>query len=108
MNHLTYGGGNVSRADVERALDLLVEIEPDPESEIDYELAIRPYKEQIETANKIIKQFGEQIEPKTLEYMQEVFYSFTNSEKYRASNLSISVVRSALQYGWKNIGPWQS
>lgn len=108
MESFSYHGGPVSHADLERALDFLVAIEPDPESEIDYREAMLPYKEQTDMANRLIRQFGEQIEPKTLEHMQDVFYSFTNSTKYRATSLSISVVYSALNFGWKNIGPWQA
>jgi len=102
--------GKVDRSMLEGALDFLISLEPDPESpdaiEL-YDLNREKYKSEVVKANKIIRLYGEQIEPKTLEHMQEKFYEIVNSSKYQQSSLHSSVVYSSLSYGWNGIGAWQ-
>lgn len=59
-------------------------------------------------AKSIIRKYGEQIEPKSLENMQKEFYTLVNSDKYRQSMIHQSVVYTSLNYNWDAIGPWRS
>lgn len=106
----SYNGGSVSKEKLEEALDFLVDLEPNPDSisaEEEYEKNRKIYKESIEQARVAARKYGEQIRPQTLEAMQEVFYSITNSPKYLQSAIHTSVAYSTLNSCWDGIGPWE-
>lgn len=110
INILNYDGAHVSRELLEEAIDFMISLEPDPESlraSEEYEENLDYFKSEIHQVKQIIRQFGEQIHPRTLENMQTVFYSVTNSKKYLASAIHCSVAYSCLESGWNGIGPWQ-
>lgn len=105
-----YNGGLVDRALAEVALDFMVSLEPDPDDPNGchaYEKSTASYEPVIKKAMLILRSFGESIEPRDLETMQEVFYSFSNSLKYRATAQSIGCVRACLSSAWDGIGPWR-
>lgn len=110
MNSLkTYSGGIVSRELLEDALDFLISLEADendPDGDA-YEKNIANAGETYSKAETVIRNFGEQISPRTLSNMQDVYYSFTNSLKYRASAVTLSVATSSLNAGWHGIGNWR-
>ena len=103
--------GQVNKDMLELALDFLISLEPDPElpnaMEI-YDRKCEKHQKEIDKARKIIRWYGEQIEPKSLEFMQEKFYEITNSSKYRQSAIHCSVVYSTLNSVWNGIGPWRA
>lgn len=106
----SYSGGQVSRALLDDALEFLISLEPDPDSPEgmdEYEANCRRFDKNLSMADAAIRRFGEQIEPQTLEAMQNVYYSITNSPKY-SSPVHCSVVSSSLNHCWSGIGPWQS
>lgn len=98
-----------TRHDVEVALDFLIAIEP--EDDLNYEpnleKAMQHYSAELTTADKIIKTYGQQIAPRTLDAMQKEFYSFSNLPKYRYSAATCIVVRDALSRNWRGINNWQ-
>lgn len=103
--------GKIKRVELEKALDFLISIEPDPRSYDDmeeYHAIMKEHADKIEKVNNTIRKFGEQIEPLTLESMQAVYYSIINSNKYRESAIHQSVATTALSQCWKGIGPWRN
>lgn len=105
-----YAGGGVSWALMEDALDYFVSIEPDPERVIDYDTYMSQFKndECFIKSHLILRRFGEQIFPKTLSNMQDVFYSITNLPKYLSDAGCCSTVRSYLNDALNGIGPWKT
>lgn len=106
-----YNGGYVTRAMLEKAIDFIIILEPDPDdpnSDKIYSRRCKVYSDDIEMAEDAIRQYGDQIEPKTLENMQEEFYAITNSTKYRQTLIHNSVAYSCLNHGWDRIGPWRA
>lgn len=105
-----YKGGRVDDPTFQAALDFIVSLEylVGKEGEpSDYDALCDKYRSTINMAETAIRKFGEQIEPRTLEKMQEVYYSFTNSPSNRKSYAQISVVTSTISDCWNGIGPWQ-
>lgn len=101
---------SITREDVHKALQFLLAVEPEEgevNSQGEYELATAEYKEQIDMAMNTIKEFAKQIEPKTLENMRDIYYSFTNDPDYLQTSASSSVVTYAINNSWHGIGPWQ-
>lgn len=106
-----YDGEDVDSSLLQNALDFLVDIEPHPTTFGDmdeYDKIMEPYEENIKKANAIVRKFGEQINPRTLAHMQEIYYSITNSEKYLKSAVAASVVQTTLEHEWDGIGPWKA
>jgi hypothetical protein len=97
----------ISRADAEAALDYMIAIEPDPTSDEPYDNHLERHSKGIDRANSILRLYGQQIVPPTLEAMREAFYGFTNSVKYRQSATSISVARASLNEAWNGINGWK-
>lgn len=94
---------------LEQALDFLISIEPDPLlSPEDADKIYEKYKEEIKRAKEIVRLYGEQIELKSLDNMQRIFYQICNSKKYQQSTIHASVVYSVLNYTWHGIGPWRA
>jgi hypothetical protein len=100
-----YQGGRVVRAQVEAALDFYILIEPDGFGQG----GGSPNKFVHERANarRIIRQYGEQFLPCRLETLQNEFYSFSNSNKYRYSAETISVVRTVISTSWEGLAGWR-
>lgn len=102
--------GPVTRSDVHQALAFLIDIEPDPdeiESAEEYERIMEEYHDQIEARYRTLRTYAEQIENKTLDSMQEVYYSFTNDPRYVQEPLWTSIVTGALSSAWDGVGPWR-
>jgi len=105
-----YAGGEVTRNQAEAALDFYIMIEPEPgdlNSALVHADHQKKFKVEIEKADKILRQYGEQISPRTLSAMQDHFYSFSNSNKYRYSAETISVVRTELSGAWNGLNGWR-
>lgn len=102
-------GPYVTLHDVEVALDFLISIEPDDDEQYEQNLekAMQYYSVELATADKIIKTFGTQITPRTVDEMQKHFYSFSNNPKYRYSAATIIVVRDALSRNWRGLNNWE-
>jgi hypothetical protein len=103
-------GERVSEEDLHSALEFLISIEPTSGSDEEtdrYEQYLRDNSDVIESAYDTIRRYGMQLEDKTLEAMQEVFYSLTNSQTYLSSALRCSVVRATLNSCWDGIGEWR-
>jgi hypothetical protein len=101
----------VSRGDVEREIDWLISIEPNPES-IDsmdnYRKIMSRHSIGINKANELIRKYGEQLTPPTLSTLQDEFYSITNSRKYSRNAKSQIIARSALNNAWSGIHGWRN
>lgn len=101
-----YTGQDVDDLLLHEALDFMISLEPDYESPTameDYQAAIAVKHIEVTNATAIMRKYGEQIRPLTLERMQEVFYLITNSVRYRGD----SVVRSSLNAAWDGIEGWR-
>jgi hypothetical protein len=102
-----YEGGNVTKVKLEEALDFMISIETDPATGAEeYHDNLIKYKREVQMARQAVRKYGEQIFPRTLENMQNEFYSITNSIKYRQSVTHCSVAYSMLSSGWDGIGAW--
>jgi hypothetical protein len=104
-------GESVDKATLEAAIEFLYSLEPDdPQSETadeEYRLAKERNKDMVERSNSVIRAYGEQIHPRTLENMQEAFYSITNSKKY-LNNVGLCIcARVSMTSAWHGIGDWQ-
>ena len=85
-------------------LERLVGADGEPES---YDELCEKYRMQLDMAESSIRAFGLQIQPRTLENMQEVYYSFTNLAKNRQSHTQISAIAATINSSWHGIGPWR-
>ncbi|MDR5809294.1 hypothetical protein [Caballeronia sp. LZ019] len=106
----TASNAPVSRDDVERELDWLISIEPEPEeldTMDDYERLMLPHQRRIEPAGTLLRQYGQQIRPATVEALRDEFYSITESDKYAFDPKAESVARSALSSAWAGLNGWQ-
>ena len=101
--NFSYHGGTVCRVKLESALDFFIALEIDG----CYEENLQKYNKEYKMAEAAVIKFGQQIEVKTLEGMQDIFYSFTNSKKYLQSGLHCSIARTTLNRCWHGIGPWR-
>jgi len=105
-----YKGGSVDRELVQAALDFMVAIQPasdDPDGGAKYVAALNEHGLTISSAQKILRSFGEMIEPPTLEAMQIIFYRVVDSPRYSVSADTRSCVYSCLNRAWTGVGPWQ-
>lgn len=114
---LSYKGGPVTREMVMDVLDFNILLEP-VQSPTSWTSRSNPLVDDalfdewqkqwagtIERGHQIIRQYGMQLPP-DFTRMQVEFYSFTNSEKYRKSIVTISVARETLNKSWKGINGW--
>jgi hypothetical protein len=99
-----YAHGPVDRDMVEAALDFYIMLEPDELGNNGADTL--KFDTEIARAYRIMRQYGQQAEPKTIENLQELFYSFSNSDKYRYNITTISVVRLALNDAWAGLYGW--
>lgn len=91
-------------------LEHLVSLEPDNDmlfSMEEYQSHMAEHEHEIKEAIAVLRKYGEQIYPRTLDAMQQVFYSLANDERFKDSIEAVSVVRSYLNEAWDGIGPWQ-
>lgn len=105
-----YDGRPVDESLLEKALDFMISLEPDPESPAavkDYELALEANKDAVQKAKAIMRMYGRQITPLSLERIQEVFYDITDSGKYSSTRINCSVARACLTDAWHGIGDWR-
>lgn len=104
-----YTGGFVTRSQVEQVLDFNILLEPadqaDPDAEAMYAARTAKWQATIEKGNAIVRQYGTQMSSRA--DMQDRFYSFTNSPKYRKTLTSISVARTVLNSCWDGIHGWK-
>lgn len=104
-------GEPIPRSIVEDILDFNIMLEPDPmdmHGQEKYEVNVLVWKETLKHGEKIIHAYGQQLRPPNLARLQEEFYSFTNSLKYRRSALTISVARTTLGEGFEGLHGWLS
>lgn len=102
-------GSPVDEAMLIAALDFFLSIEPRHELGEDmdtYEQRLEEFKTEVNAANEVIRQFGRQIRPLTLERMQEIYYAVTRSPKYTQSVEHNSIATSILNHEWHGVGPW--
>ena len=106
-----WDGGYVSRKLLEKALDLFISLEPvnqsSPTADEEYKSNCKVNSDLIARADKIIVNYGMQIYPETLENMQDIYYSITNTPKYRNNPSNCSLVCSVLNSAWDGISGWQ-
>ena len=98
--------------DVHDALTFLIAIEPDPDDDdIDsgeaYEGYIARFQADIARAMATLRGFAEQRQPQTLIEMREIYYEFTNDERYLETAEMSGVITSALRDAWHGVGPWR-
>ena len=101
--------GKVPRAMVEAVLDFHILLEPDPSNRDavrQYTVSTLIYSGTIDKGLEIIRAYGRLIEPATLGRLQDEFYTFTNSLKYRKSAMTISVARAVLDQGFNGVNGW--
>jgi hypothetical protein len=98
-----YTGGLVNRIQVESALDFFIMIEPDFDQAVDETKFVQ---EKIQ-ARQIIRQYAVQHLPCSLDVLQDLFYSFSNSNKYLYNIETISVVRTMLSTCWEGLAGWR-
>lgn len=103
-------GVTVTRSDVERELDWLISIEPDPRSPNamdEYKRSMAIHADRIAQARAVLRRYGEQIQPVTFEAMQAAFYAITQGSKYTRDAISQSVAYSSLNRAWDGVNGWQ-
>ena len=109
---LLYAGpasDRITDDDVRAALDFIVAVEPDPEPETrqEYEAQTRAFTLDVARAEATLTKYAQQIEPFTLDQMQQAYYSFANDTRYLVSVRASAIVTSALNAAWKSVGPWR-
>ncbi|MEW6343033.1 MAG: hypothetical protein AB1704_20420 [Pseudomonadota bacterium] len=101
----------VTAADLERVLDWLISIEPDPSAPDAMEQAKKNktlHAARLVRTKEVIRRYANQIEPPTVEAMREEFYRITRRDKYTSDAVALSVVYATLHYGWNGINGWQA
>lgn len=103
-----FEGQPVDQALFEKAVDFMVSLEPDSDSDTtgaeDYQAALEKHAAQIKTARSIMRKYGEQV---AFEEMQKTFHRITNSRKYAGDPVSGSAARAALTAAWDGVAGWQ-
>jgi hypothetical protein len=105
---------DIDAEDVHEALEFLVAIEPYPDDDDididtveDYDAYIVQFSQDIDRAMATLRRFAEQRQTRTLQDMQEDYYSFANDDRYLGTSLVSAVVTSALRNAWEGVGPWR-
>jgi hypothetical protein len=99
---------SISRNDIHKCLDWLIEIEPSPLDMRPYDELMKPYSDQIKIVIEIIRKYGALIQPQTLKALQDTFYSFSNDRKYLADPIHTSVVRAYMKQAFEGINGWRN
>jgi hypothetical protein len=97
----------ITQQNFQAALDYLVSIEPDPNAiqSIDqYNSLMAIHKSGIDAANSTIRDYGMQIAPKGLPFMQGEL-QFVLSQQNEP--LAISVIKAAVNRDWDGCGAWR-
>lgn len=103
----------IAAEDVHEALAFLIAIEPDPDDDSDidtvedYEAYMAPFSRDIDRAMATLRRYAAQRQPRTLQEMQEDYYTFTNDDRYLDTSAMSAVVTSALRDAWQGVGPWR-
>lgn len=97
---------HVTREMVLTAIKVFTSLESEGSSNKTYEMAKVKRRLEIVEANRIIREYGTQITPMTLDHMQDEYYSLTDIALYGNSAYSASVARTIISSNWNNIGPW--
>lgn len=96
---------SITLEQVERAIDFFIMLESLP---VDYD-ELKTYNRHTYTRfQALIRQYGEEMQPASLEQMQAVFYQITNSPKYLVTRTANSIARTVLSSNWDGIGEWRS
>jgi len=95
--------------DVFAVLEFLISIElaPAPNSRAEWETALAPYQSDITRAARTLRTFAEQMQPATLEEMQQFFYLFAWAPQYQSNPATAATVNAYLNEAWSGVGPWQ-
>lgn len=64
-------------------------------------------KNEIEKGEALLRAFGEQIRPQTLEIMQQVYYSIINGESFQENVFHRATAIAYLNEAWNGVGPWR-
>ena len=92
-----YKGEDVDDILLEKALLFYIQLEYPDADDMGSEAA---------KAKDILRKYGEQIQPLTLERMQKVFYSILL--KYGTNRLNRAALYHALKWAWDGIGDWRA
>lgn len=95
--------------DVRAALDFLIAVEPEPEpgDRTEYEARTRRFAPDIARAELVLTGYARQLGPFGLAAMRRAYYGFTNDPRYLASGRVSSIVTSALNAAWADVGSWR-
>lgn len=99
---------NPTHDDFVKALQFLVEIEPDPESYThmeEYDAILAPYSAKIDQAEATIRAYGNALAPQGLSAMQAVLYGLLETQHDPKAN---AVIEAAVNAHWDGCGDWQS
>lgn len=103
-----YGVHVISEIDAEKALDFLIEIEPNPsscETLKEYDDLMQLYEPSLTAARRTLRRFAESIEPKTLSSMRKVYYRMLSV--YAENSFDAAVASSYLNEAMHGVGKWQ-
>jgi len=106
---LVYPVGKVTRKMVEDILDFNILLEPPPNArrgDAEFANNQQQWAGIIKMGDTLIRMYGVQLNSDVIG-MQYEFYSFTNSEKYLESPMTISVARTVLNSNWDGINGWK-
>ena len=108
-SYIDLSNGSPDTNDVFAALEFLISIEPmpPPNSRAEWAAALAPYQDSITRAARTLRTFAEQMQPATLEEMQQFFYLFTGAPQYQTCPWMSATVRAYLNEAWSGVGPWQ-
>ena len=108
-SYFDQSNGSPYTNDVFIALDFLISIEPAlrPNSRREWETALAPYQTDITRAARTLRTFAEQMQPATLEEMQQFFYLFAWAPQYQSNPATAATVSGYLNEAWSGVGPWQ-
>lgn len=101
-------GGPHTFGQVRNVLQFFVAIEPNPNDlngDRIFADRMKKHADAVEHGKAIVKQFGQSLPDFTT--MQEVFYFYSNSDEFRATATSISVVRVMLSSCWDGVNGWR-
>ena len=115
-NDLTYeyDGVNVNHEKATEALSFLLAVELLEEKYLEKDfnqprgILLDHYQEEMEMAIATLRDYGEQLQPATLDKMRAEYYSWVNDRDKFTTGLEVSIVSSYLQKAWDGINGWQS
>lgn len=104
-----FDGGPVDEILLEKALDFMIRLEKAERlrSAEDYELVHARHEGTIQQCARIIRAFGEQLEPQTFHALQAAFRSLVDSGKYARNSIVQTVARSVINEAWDGLCGWE-